>query len=262
MAKRRLSGFSLTELMVALVVTSLAMVSVISFHVGNKVRASSEELKIEVQQNLRLALDRVLSSLRNSNYGIPTGGITPWINWVGGFNANPLVTAGPPPTISVASCGLQPTTTLANSVPVGSTSLVLGSAAEFNATTKRMLYIDDFESAIVRAVGSNTITIDTDPMTAGNQGTVRAYPAGTTICRVDVTTYSINSARRTLRMDLNQGAGPVELADGITDMSVVVATGGAQLQYTVTLTGQSSKKDPTTNSLITATLTGSTTQLK
>ena len=50
----------------------------IGFHVGNKVRNASEELNVEVQQSLRLAMDKLASAVRNSNYGVPSGSLSSW----------------------------------------------------------------------------------------------------------------------------------------------------------------------------------------
>ena len=258
----RPTGFSLTELLVALAVTSLAMVSVIGFHVGHKLRSASEDLNIEVQQNLRLAMEKVQSSLRNSNYGVPAANVSQWINWVGGFSSNPVVTAGPPGSVSVASCGLQPLTTLASTATAGATMMTLTSAAGLDNSNRRLIYIDDAENAIVKSVSGNTITVDTDPTSGGNQGIAHTYPAGTPVCRVDVTTYSLNSTKKTLQVDSNQGGTAQNLADGITAMSIVVDNAGAQPEYTITLTGQSSKKDPTTSAIITMALSGTATPLQ
>ena len=258
----RPTGFSLTELLVALAVTSLAMVSVIGFHVGHKVRSASEDLNIEVQQNLRLAMEKIQSSLRNSNYGVPAANVAQWITWVGGFSSNPDVTTGPPGALSVASCGLQPLTTLASTAAAGATMLTLTSTAGLDASNRRLIYIDDAENAIVKSVSGNTITVDTDPTSSGNQGLAHTYPAGTAVCRVDVTTYSLNATKKTLQLNFNQGGSGVNLADGITAMSVAVNNAGAQPEYTITLTGQSSKKDPTTSAIVTMALSGTATPLK
>ena len=262
MRTKKTRGFSLTELMVALAVTSLAMVSIISFHVTHKVRTTSEDLNIEVQQNLRLALDRLVSSVRNSNYGVPPTSLGSWVTWVSGFSSNRSIASGPPDSITVAGCGLQSLTTIATNAAAGATSITVTSAAGFNATNKRLIYIDDNENAMIKSVSGNTLTIDTDPSASGNQGLSKAYPAGTAICRVDVTTYSIDTTKRTLQADLNQGGAAIAIADGINAMSIVVNSAGIDPEYAITLTGQSSKKDPTNNALVQATLSGKISPLK
>ena len=111
-------------------------------------------------------------------------------------------------------------------------------------------------------ISDPTLTIDADPSASGNQGLSKAYPAGTAICRVDVTTYSIDTTKKTLQADLNQGGSAIAIADGISEMSITVNSAGIDPEYAITLTGQSSKKDPTNNALVQATLSGKTSPLK
>jgi len=95
----------------------------------------------------------------------------------------------------------------------------------------------------VRAINGTTLTVDTNPVTAGNQGLVHAYPSGTPVYRVDVITFSVspdaNGVGRLLR-DANQGAGTQQVADQVTNLAISVA----QKLYTITLTATSATRDP------------------
>ena len=261
-AAPRIRGFSLTELMVALAVTGLAMVSVIGFHVGNKLRNASEDMNVEVQQNLRLGMDRIQSAVRNSNYGVPTTSLSNWFTWVSGFTTNPVLTAGSPSSLTIAGCGLKPLTTLSANAAAGATTLQVADGSGFNATNRRVIYIDDMENARIQSVGGNSLSIDTNPSLAGVQGLKRAYPAGTPICRVDVTTFSIDTTNKRLLVNFNQGGNSVPLADGISDLAITLNSTGTDPLYAITMSGQSTRKDPTTNTPVQATLTGRATPLQ
>jgi hypothetical protein len=106
------------------------------------------------------------------------------------MTADPLITAGAtasdPDTMKIALCTPLPVTTLASDAAGGTTTLTVNSAADLNNTNKRLIYINEAESALILSVTGNTLSIDTDPATGGPQGTAQVHLAGTPICRVDV----------------------------------------------------------------------------
>jgi len=223
----------------------------------HKTRSLSEDLNVTVQQNLRIGMDQLSGSLHNARYGVPSPSLSSWVTWVTGFTANPLLaagTGGAPDSRSIATRTLQPTTTLASAAAAGATSLTPMQASGLNSTTKRLIYINDNENALIQSVTGSTITMDTNPGTAGNQGLAKAYPAGTPLCRVDATTYTVSTSSKTLRSNANQGAGDVPIADGITNLGITTTAVGSSTKYLVTLTGQTSRIDPFTGSVGQATL--------
>src|SRR5438874_13204459 len=106
--KGRSAGFTLVELMIALVIMSLVMAGVIGFYVTHKNRGLSEDLSMTMEQNLRFSMERVTATFRNAGYGVPSSNFTQWIPWVSGFTSNPMITAGAnsttPDTVSIAAC--------------------------------------------------------------------------------------------------------------------------------------------------------------
>lgn len=243
---RRERAFSLLELMISLAVTGLVVAGTSGFFVANKNRNLSEDLNSAVEQSLRFAADRIAVDLRNSSYGVPASNRALWIPWVAGFTVNPSIEShgSAADSLSVAHCTLQPLTTLASAAGAGATTLTLATAASLDTWARSLVFIDERESALVRSVSGSTITIDTDPTKAGNQGLANSVSRGASVCRVDVATYSIDGATKTLRLDLQQGDGPRVLADGIVDLRVIIDSSGMQPQYQVRLTGETGQIDP------------------
>src|SRR5688500_8658433 len=89
--RRRGRGFTMIELLISLAVMSLAIGSVVHFFGNYKRMSYQQEQIIALQTNLRAASDRIASNLRRVDYGVPTASLATWINWVSGFNANPLI---------------------------------------------------------------------------------------------------------------------------------------------------------------------------
>lgn len=246
-------GFTLVELLVACAVMSLVMGGVIGFF-GSVSRVTREQQEASaLEGSLRLALERSASDLRRARYSAPQRQLPTWITWVAGFDANPQLrrgSDGAPDALSVAACTAAPIATLRASAAASADgslntldlrSAVRGKAiAELlNSTSKRLIRVGDGGAAdegfaLVTAVNGAVITIDTDPGTAGSQGfRYRAWFTGTPVCRVDVTTYSVDPTTRTLRIDEHQGAGAQPAVDGVTDLRIAVSGDEYRLRYTV-----------------------------
>jgi Tfp pilus assembly protein PilV len=263
----RIAGLSLVEMMIAIVVLSLVSIGVIGYYQSLRRAATTQELSASVEDNLRLGLDILTSSLRGAKYGVPSSGLSTWTG-VTGFTANPQFTdggTGTPPLpdkLTVASCTSQPVARLSADANAGSTTLTLADdnapindlpnniSDDFNVANRRLIYIGDNESARIMVVtGTAQITIDTDLTTVGNQGLTRNYKVGTPICRVDVLKYEVDTEKKRL---MRNG---VPVADNIIDLQITPVTGGIKLAYLIKLTGESSRTDPSTGSVVTRSLT-------
>jgi prepilin-type N-terminal cleavage/methylation domain-containing protein len=253
-AMKKTAGFTLVELLVSLTVFSLVMAGASTFYVVQSSVRLSEQLGLTMDANLRLAVDTITFSLRNTGYGAPTGSFASWIPWVAGLTANPMITAGAnaatPDTVSVASCTSQPVAHLAAGAVAGATTLTLDSAASLNAINRRLIFINDNELALIQSIAGNVISIDTNPVVVGPQGVSRAYAIATPICRVDVVTYSVDTTAMKLMENDNQGAGAQAVMDGVTNLKIVATGGGTHPKDQVTLTAKSSQIDPSTRAFI------------
>lgn len=231
--RRESLGFTLIDLLVALAVMSVVMAGVVgAFAVQNRTYIQ-QDLALELQQDLRMGMGLVTDRLRTAGYGVPSTNLPQWFPWVGNFTSNPEIVAGPPDTLSVASCFRPPVATLAADAAQDATILTLTDSAELDAGTRRLILIGDATHAHVKSVAGAEITIDTDPTKRDNQGLSRAYLVGTPVCRVDVLTFSLDVNSKTLRFDENQGDGPLALIEEISDFRI---TPRAAKQYEVVLT--------------------------
>jgi prepilin-type N-terminal cleavage/methylation domain-containing protein len=257
-------GFTLVELLVAMVLINLILVATLS-EVQIQSRTYIQESQMtSMEQNLRLATGMVADTLRVAGDGTPVTGLSAWIPWVAGFDANPKITTsgGLPATLSVARCSPQPVATLSGQAAAGVTVLSLASAVSgrtldelLNTNRKRLVLIGN-EHAHVIAVGGGSITIDSNPTLAGNQGLGRTYPAGAPLYRVDVSTFRVETNVTTggseLRLDENQGAGADALALGISDLQIISVTPGKH--YQISVTAESDRPSPMAGAILFRTL--------
>jgi prepilin-type N-terminal cleavage/methylation domain-containing protein len=259
MWKKR-AGFTLIELLAALLIMSIVMVGVIGVFSSQNKTYIQQDLTLAMEENLRIAMAMVTDNLRTTGYGVPTTSLSSWVPWVSGFTSNPQVTQGSgsnPDTISVAACTSQSVATLSVTAASGATSLSLSSTADLDASNKRLIQIGSSENAHVISVSGSSITIDTNPSSSGNQGLSRAYLTGTPICRVNVSTFDIDTTNKALRLNENKGAGAQPAVEGISDLQITTVT--ASQQYQVALTARTEKTDPITGTYLTRSLTSDVT---
>jgi type II secretory pathway pseudopilin PulG len=139
-----------------------------------------------------------------------------------------------------------PTGVLSGSVESGATEIPLKNTEGLRAGD--ILFLGQ-ERLIVRDVGMNTITIDTDPDEAGNQEISGSYPAGTyvnpiPIYRLTVLEYSINFNPSVERFELRRWdkvEGDRTLAENIQALKAKLED---QHLYRITLTARTRVRDP------------------
>jgi len=253
---RRQRGFTLPEILVALALSAIVFSAVSNLLATNRRVAIQESTDSRLQGNMRLAISELSRTLRNAGYGVPATNLASWVPWVSGFADNPRVVQGvgaDPDRITIAHCTLSDLTTLSSDAAPGDTTISVASTAGIDTAAKRLLTLDVDEHAHVISISGNTLSIDTDSLAAGQQGLSKARPSGTPICRVDVKTYDVDTAIATIRVDNNDGVGPMVVADEITDMQVVV--GGTGNYYTLAISGKSRTLDPVTGSYLARTIT-------
>jgi prepilin-type N-terminal cleavage/methylation domain-containing protein len=260
-----IGGFTLIEMLVATALLLVVMSGVSGLYLAHRNARIAEDLSQTVEAELRLAMDKLLFKLRNAPYGAGWGDPALWVNWTSALvvpgtsppvAANPNVTLGidasTPDTLSVGSCTSTPIDSLAADAAAGATALTVTNGANFNNSSRSVILINDSESVKVLSVSGNTLNIDTDPdetVSPGAQGVSKVYRIGTPICRVDVVTYSVDTATATLREDFNRGAGPQVIVDGITNMKIASDTTGVAPKYTIKLTARASATEPFTTTV-------------
>lgn len=71
--KKNQKGFSLIELLVVTVIMGLVVASIYTLYTGTQKTAITSEEVVEVQQNLRFALDQIASDIRLAGFLVPSG---------------------------------------------------------------------------------------------------------------------------------------------------------------------------------------------
>jgi Tfp pilus assembly protein PilW len=259
----RQRGSTIVELLVVLVPISLVAAGALTFFAAQNRTHIQQDAVAALEDNLRAAMGMVTETLRSAGCGVPTSNLADWITWVPGFDDDPLIVTdggAVPDRVSAAACAPQPVATLNGTANVDDTTLSLASnytgitiATLFNNSDKSLIWIGDTQHARVTAVSGNTITIDVDPTTTGNQGVTRRYLNGTPITRIDVFTFEIVEDVATgvpwLRIDRHRGTED-PAAEGISDLQITAVDPGEQ--YRVTLTAEAI--DPVTHAVLTQTL--------
>src|SRR5438094_2645137 len=129
--RRGSAGYSLMELLAAVLVLSVGMAAVVvAFAVQSRAYLRADT-KATMEANLRLGMNMVTETLRNGKYGVPAANLSSWITWVSGFTSNPTITTNGsnPAVISVASATSQPVATLTAHVDAAATTLFVSSSS-------------------------------------------------------------------------------------------------------------------------------------
>ncbi len=271
-----IDGFTLIELMIAIAVSSvMATLMYTFFQLQNNVYSVQDKV-VEMEQNSRAAINMMRREIRMAGYNamgdelinnlssfvpasfIPTYPLT--VN----LDANPKITLGSgtePDMItflSVLTSKNNPTTFSVGTV-AGATNITLN----LNSTeTDDQYNIGDIlhigaasEYARVTAISGNTLTIDTNPQIAGNQGLVESYPIiggiGYAVAEISVTSYAVfneendpahayhTSGHPVLKRTVNNG-GYQPVAENITDLQIS-NLGSGEIQ--LTLSSRTDKPD-------------------
>ena len=229
------SGFSLIELMVALAIAGFLGIGMWALMKSQNSTYAAQDNASQMQQCLRAAIDKISRDL------LSAGQSPPWQMTVNGQSTVSWYVPPTPYGVGVANrldiIGCPGTTigTLKVQAASGATQITLnaGQGASFPVGT----YIDigdasAFESAQVKAVAGDTLTIDTNPN--NNKALQSSYAQGAQVWPIQWTTYIV--ANNQLTRDVHDGTAPTPLvATGITGLAV--QTQGGSLQITLTGSG-------------------------
>jgi len=247
--KERDNGFTLVELLIAMAIALIVITSISSAFIMQRKTYVVQEQIAEMTQNGRAAMDMLTSEIRMTGYGAPTSYISTWIDWVSvTMDSNPKIEDGGsgPDIIHMAACFDGSAGSLSAAASKGATSITLGSGegSEFNTSKKKVININRIENAVVTGVSDDTLTIDTNPTTTGNQGLKNDYETGDPVSVVKVISYSIvqdPDGTYILKRNENLGAGRQPLAENIVDLQITQSGDTIEINP---LTAQTDKPDP------------------
>ncbi len=204
------AGFSLIEILIVLAVFSILIGSILGLFSSQRDVYIREDLKLERDQNLRMALETISSALRTAGYcAADEAFIHDLSDWAPSefipsyplsvdLDANPKITVGDgdlPDMITFVSSiptATNPTTLSADSDDTKLTVSLSKSNADKQYRTGDIVYVGYLpESARVTAIDGKILTIDTDPGMSGLQPLSTVYPGGSPMGELSVVSYAV-----------------------------------------------------------------------
>lgn len=229
------AGFSLVEVMAALVILAIAMTAVFATFASQQKSFTVQNRVAEMQQNLRQAAEYLSRDIRLAGYGIPDNVTVPDGVIAAGITSIRSIyakdnTTGPDQIYVLFMFDMDgnqpPTTDNGAGVPSNAGSITVPGAAGFLATGGELVLVTDGTAADLyetSAASGTTLTLG-----GGfnyNSGHSKSYPAGSppaTVAKARFVRYYIDTvtdpAHPTLMVDRMAGAAPQPLADDIEDM--------------------------------------------
>ena len=255
-------GFTLVELMLAAAVLLIALSAAFGMMISQRKAFKEENELIEMAQGSRASVDILLRELRHAGYKVLEqdflGALSNWVptEYLPTYpatvnlalNTCPIITEGggtSPDMITIFMADLKENA-LAAAAAIGSTTITLdpnapgfGDGSKFRVNdiirigrNAEFGLGQDIEFAKIVAISGNSLTIDTNPMAAGNQGLSTAHPAGEAVMEVNVITYAVineindpscsyhRAGHPVLKRKLNE-ADYLDVAEDVEDMQII-----------------------------------------
>jgi type IV pilus assembly protein PilW len=227
MRKNGTAGFSLIEVMAAIVILGIAMTAVFSTFLFQQQSYTTQVRVAEMQQNLRDAMEMISRDIRMCTYGIPSN-VNIVDNEITSRSLKPVNSTSGPDEIYVLyrydGDAAYPSDNVI--LAAGASTVTLTSTAGFAVGDRILVYnatIADLRR-VATVSSATTLTLQT--------GVVTDYSAGATLARVRYARYFVDrttdAAHPTLMLDRRNGQPPQPLADDIEDL---------QFQYSMDTNG-------------------------
>lgn len=174
-------GFTLIELMVSLAIFSAVSLAAFSVLSSSQRNAVMNDQTVQVQRNVRLAVDLISRDLRMAGYGNPAAGA------LGGCanHLNPTNSSTGSDSVSVMTID-QPVGTLASAFTTGNLITVSGLASD--AAVGNLITLEGIFTASVTAVAGANLTLGTAIQSP------QTIPAGAQVLRLVCVTYTVSGA--------------------------------------------------------------------
>ena len=225
-------GFSLIELLVGLVISSMVMAGLYRSVINQQKAYAIQDEVTDMQQNLRNAIDRLTREIRMAGYGVDPS-LTGFGNNVNSFNT--IVTQG---SSSVTILKAVAVGNLTSPAATGTNQLQLN-VNVFNTGQKRYLYLNGRNSNnyLVQSVNGNQVTL-TSSLSEG-------HLAGEPVYLVQAITFRISPNTTDLVMNGNTGDGDQIIAENIEGLQFGYSLSGTTVQMvSFTITGRTKNRDP------------------
>lgn len=171
-------GVTLIELLVALVISAVLVAAIYRTFIGQQKTYVVQEQVVDMQQNVRVAINRMMSEIRMAGFGNVdlASGVNGFTNVITP-NANSITIVG----------GLRQISALETDAEAGQNIITLASASdasEFDgAEYHRYISIGGLESNVVQSRSGRQLTLE--------QNLTMRFPANTPIFKIHAITYGI-----------------------------------------------------------------------
>ena len=218
-------GLTLIELLVALAISAILTAALYRTFIGQHRTYTAQEQVVDMQQNARVAINRMMREIRMAGFGslwnvFPPEHL-PFVTLGGLFqdvmnprdNVNNVGQNDDQLTIIGA---FEQVSTLSQSTDGSDTIQLARGADQFNLLTRRYLCIGGLETHIVRWISGNTITLDS--------ALLFNHAAGTPVFKVKAIRYRLRPDNRNPKMpvltreDLTDGGGSQVVAESIENL--------------------------------------------
>lgn len=212
MILKRKNGVTLIELLIALVISSLLIAALYRTFIGQQKTYTVQEQVVDMQQNVRVAINRMMGEIRMAGFG----NVSDFIDGSGGVNGFTQVITPSADTITVIGGLKQVRRSNGNPILVSSASgnqITLNYATdEFDKPGHQFISIGGLESNTVIQRSVKVLTLS-NPLQFN-------HPSGTPIFKVQAITYStgISDGKSVLRRNENTGGGAQPLAENIENI--------------------------------------------
>jgi prepilin-type N-terminal cleavage/methylation domain-containing protein len=250
------TGFTLIELLIVLVVFSILIGGIFSFFISQRDTYLAEDLALERDQNLRMALETISRELSRAGHRAAdpafVEGLSKWVPskylptvpMAVTLDANPKITFGEgalPDVVTVVcavSTAANPTTLSEDS---SGTKLNVSLS---NSDSKKQYKAGDIlsigylpEYAGVAIVDGNIVIIDTDPEVPDLQPLSKVHPAGSPVVEISIVSFAVfndendpgfkrhEAGRSLLKRKVNAG-GFYPVAENISQLKVETVEDG------------------------------------
>jgi len=200
-------GMTLVELLIALAASSILTVAMFGSFMGQQKSYAVQDQVVDMQQGLRIAVDRMTREIRMAGYG---GDILETFGNVNGFShiITPVNSTRDLITILMADGVAR----LSQNAPAGSNQLHLNTSDVFDTGSRKYLCLQGLNNYAVQAVTGGTVTLATplleDHLINESVGLVKAI------------TYRIDPNTTNLVRDENTGEGGEILAEDVEDIQM------------------------------------------
>jgi prepilin-type N-terminal cleavage/methylation domain-containing protein len=175
------AGFTLAEILMASAISSVVLLALYLLYDVNQVTFVKGEQQADLQQNARIAMDRIVRDLRLAGYGFPTGATN-----CAGFGVPSAISVADTTSITFCADLINASTVIVVDAPATSTILSVQNAGGIQAGN--IVYLMNgavWEQRTVAevnlAANPNTITLTT--------ATTNAYPSGSQVGRPRLVKY-------------------------------------------------------------------------